>query len=155
MINIKRILFPTDFSENSKHALRYACELAHQFQAELHVLSVVQDIALVLPESGAMYSLPPINMDEAVKSAEEALRGVIPPDWAKEHTVVLTACTGAPFLEILRYAKEKEVDLIVLGTHGRTGLSHVLLGSVAERVVRSAPCPVLTVRPDGHEFVMP
>ena len=63
--------------------------------------------------------------------------------------------TGVPFLEIIRYAKELEIDLIVLGTHGRTGLAHVLLGSVAERVVRKSPCPVLTVHPKGHQFVMP
>ena len=62
---------------------------------------------------------------------------------------------GAPFLEIIRYAKENDVDLIVLGTHGRSGLAHVLLGSVAERVVRKSPCPVLTVRHPEHEFVMP
>ena len=62
---------------------------------------------------------------------------------------------GSPFLEIVRYAKDKNIDLIVLGTHGRSGLSHVLLGSVAERVVRKAPCPVLTVRHPEHEFVMP
>ncbi len=62
---------------------------------------------------------------------------------------------GRPFIEIIRYAREKKIDLIVLGTHGRSGLKHVLLGSVAERVVRKAPCPVLTIRHPEHEFVMP
>ena len=65
------------------------------------------------------------------------------------------AAEGTPFLEIIRYAREHEIDLIVMGTHGRSGLGHVLIGSVAERVVRKSPCPVLTIRPGGHEFVMP
>ena len=60
-----------------------------------------------------------------------------------------------PFVEIVTFAKDEETDLIVIGTHGRTGLKHMLIGSVAERVVRRAPCPVLTVRPDEHDFVMP
>jgi nucleotide-binding universal stress UspA family protein len=75
--------------------------------------------------------------------------------WDEKHTVVRELRKGSPFLEIVRYAKDKNIDLIVLGTHGRSGLSHVLLGSVAERVVRKAPCPVLTVRHPEHEFVMP
>jgi nucleotide-binding universal stress UspA family protein len=62
---------------------------------------------------------------------------------------------GIPFVEIVRHARKKNIDLIVIGTHGRTGLDHMLLGSVAEKVVRKAPCPVLTVRPEGHQFVMP
>jgi nucleotide-binding universal stress UspA family protein len=63
--------------------------------------------------------------------------------------------TGATFLEIIDYAKTQEIDLIVIGTHGRSGLMHVLMGSVAERVVQKAPCPVLTVKPEGHQFVLP
>jgi universal stress protein A len=62
---------------------------------------------------------------------------------------------GSPKAEIVRYARKQDIDLIVLATHGRTGLSHVLMGSVAESIVRTAPCPVLTVRPEGHQFVMP
>jgi nucleotide-binding universal stress UspA family protein len=75
--------------------------------------------------------------------------------WDENLTVVREIRQGSPFLEIIRYAKEKNIDLIVLGTHGRSGLAHVMLGSVAERVVRIAPCPVLTVRHPEHEFVMP
>ncbi|MFM7867597.1 MAG: universal stress protein, partial [Planctomycetaceae bacterium] len=62
---------------------------------------------------------------------------------------------GAAFMEIIDYAKSQDIDLIVIGTHGRSGLSHILMGSVAERVVRAAPCPVLSVKPSGHQFVMP
>ena len=63
--------------------------------------------------------------------------------------------TGTPFLEVIRYAKDHDIDLVIVGTHGRTGLVHVLMGSVAEKIVRKAPCPVLAVRPEGHQFVMP
>lgn len=71
------------------------------------------------------------------------------------HTVVRALVEGSPFVEIIRYAWEQDIDLIVLPTHGQTGLVHVMLGSVVEKVVRKAPCPVLTIRPDGHHFVMP
>jgi nucleotide-binding universal stress UspA family protein len=63
--------------------------------------------------------------------------------------------TGTPFVEIVRYAREKDIDVIVMGTHGHSGLVHAMIGSVAEKVVRKAGCPVLTVRPEGHQFVMP
>jgi nucleotide-binding universal stress UspA family protein len=72
-----------------------------------------------------------------------------------DYTVLRNVRHGSPFLEIIRYAKELDIDLIVMGTHGRTGLAHVLLGSVAEKVVRKAPCPVLTVRHGEHKFEMP
>ena len=89
-----------------------------------------------------------------------ALRDIDPPelpgpDWAGKCNVTREVLMGHPFVEIIRYAREQDVDCIVLGTHGRSGLSHLLLGSVAERVVRKAPCPVLTVRHPEHEFVMP
>lgn len=154
MISIKRILFPTDFSEFAKPAQDYASALAEQYHAELHVLYVLQDIALVMPEPGMMMSMPALNLDEVQESAERALASIIDPQWPQEKVVRATR-RGAPYVEIVRYAADKQIDLIVMGTHGRSGLPHVLLGSVAEKVVRKAPCPVLTVRPTGHEFVMP
>jgi nucleotide-binding universal stress UspA family protein len=87
--------------------------------------------------------------------AEKALAEIPDPAWAAGKSIVRVCRQGTPFLEIVRYAKEHEMDLIVLGTHGRSGLAHVLMGSVAERVVRKSPCPVLTVRPTEHQFVMP
>ena len=81
--------------------------------------------------------------------------GVLDPQWAAGRKVVHAVVEGSPKVEIVRYARQHDVDVIVLATHGRSGLAHVIIGSVAECVVRAAPCPVLTVRPEGHQFVMP
>lgn len=97
----------------------------------------------------------PSFVRESRKAAESALAGGVDPNWEVSHTVIRAIVEGSPFVEIIRYTREKEIDLIVLATHGQTGLVHVMLGSVAEMVVRKAPCPVLTVRPEGHQFVMP
>ena len=156
MIKIQRILFPTDFSTNSKFAQEYACQLAEHFSAELHLLYVVQDMTLMGPDIGSTSTMPASSMDEARASAEQALARL--PDvgtLTAAKQIVRATRPGTPFVEIVRYARENEIDIIVLGTHGRTGLVHVLLGSVAENVVRKAPCPVLTIRPTDHKFVMP
>lgn len=155
MISLKRILLPTDFSEHSKNALTYACAFAEQFGAELHVIHVVQDLVAMVPEPGLAFPPAGDYMGELKSSAEKALAAFPDAEWSKGKKVVRAVIQGPPFVEIIRYAKEHAVDLIVIGTHGRTGLVHVLLGSVAEKVVRKAPCPVLTVRKGEHEFVMP
>jgi universal stress protein A len=155
MIRLERILLPTDFSEFSKPAEKYACALAEQFDSELHLLHVLQDLIALVPEPGLAFPPPADYVQELRESAEKALAEMPDPAWAEGRRIVRATRQGPPFLEIVRYARELDVDLIVLGTHGRTGLSHILLGSVAERVVRKAPCPVLTVRPSGHQFVMP
>jgi nucleotide-binding universal stress UspA family protein len=89
------------------------------------------------------------------KHAKEQLEQFVPADWRAKHQVTLACQRGTPFVEIVRYARREVIDLIVMGTHGRGAIAHMLLGSVAERVIRKAPCPVLTVRPEEHEFVMP
>ncbi len=155
MIDLKRILLPTDFSAYSEQAMTYACAFAEQFDAELHLLHVLQDLVAIVPEPGVAFPPPGDYMGEMKTSAEQALAQLPDPEWAAGRTIVRETRQGPPFLEIIRYAKEQEIDMIVLGTHGRGGLAHVLLGSVAEKVVRKAPCPVLTVRPGEHEFVMP
>lgn len=155
MIEIKRILLPTDFSENSQHGVAYACALAEQFRSELHVLHVVQDLVAMVPEPGLAFPPPGDYVREMEEAARAALAQIPDASWAAGKTVVRVTRQGPPFLEIVRYAKEQSIDLIVMGTHGRSGLAHVLMGSVAERVVRKAPCAVLTVRPKGHQFVMP
>lgn len=155
MISLKRVLLPTDFSEYSRLALSYACAFAEQFKTELHVLHVVQDLVAMVPEPGLAFPPPGDYMRELTQSAERSLGTFVDEKWAAGKSVVRVVRQGPPFLEIVRYAKENDIDLIVLGTHGRSGLVHVLLGSVAEKVVRKAPCPVLTVRKGEHEFVMP
>jgi len=156
MIKLERILVPTDMSEFSGHALRYGCEFANRFGAELHLLNVVQDIVAMVPEPGLAFPAPGEYMAEMQDAAKQALEQL--PESGKvqpEITVHREVRVGTPFLEIVRYAKDIDADMVVIGTHGRTGLAHVLLGSTAEKVVRKAPCPVLTVRPEGHDFVMP
>lgn len=155
MIELKKIVLATDFSTYSDSATKFGCALAEQFDSELHVLHVLQDLVAVVPEPGVAFPPPGDYMDELRKSAEQALQEVIDSAWEQGKRVVRAIRQGPPFLEIVRYAKEVDADLIVLGTHGRTGLAHVLLGSVAEKVVRKASCPVLTVRHDAHEFRMP
>ncbi len=156
MIPLKRILLPTDFSEQSGEATRYACAFAEQFQAELHVLHVVEKLAATIPEAVVEMATALENyLEVAETKALAQLTKVLEPGWEQGKHVTLATRTGLAFLKIIEYAKEHEIDLIVMGTHGRTGLSHVLMGSVAERVVRMAPCPVLTVHPEGHQFVMP
>lgn len=153
MIQLKKILLPTDFSQNSRTAQKYACALADQFGAELHVLYVLQDLTLVMPEPGAMFAIPAVNTAEIQQSAEKALATIPEPGWCAGKKVVRATRNGSPYAEIVRYAADAAIDLIVISTHGRTGLTHVLLGSVAEKVVRKANCPVLTVRPNERDFV--
>jgi universal stress protein A len=154
MIQLARILLPTDFSEFSSEATKYACALAEQFDAELHLLHVLEIHQSTTPDFAMGLALPS-RTKESRKAAEKALENVLDSKWAEGRKVVKAILEGTPFLEIIRCAKEHGIDLIVMGTHGRSGLVHVLIGSVAEKVVRKAPCPVLTVRPEGHQFVMP
>jgi universal stress protein A len=160
MISLHRILLPTDFSDAAACAVPYACELAGQFGAELHVLFVIHDLASEVPDFGMGLAFPgylerlPERSQKLEEEAVEHLAKVLPDGWDRSR-VVLATRKGPPFQRIIEYAREHQTGLIVMGTHGRGMLSHTLLGSVAERVVRKAPCPVLTVRPDEHEFVMP
>ena len=150
MIALRRILAPTDFSECAKRARSYATELAKRFDAELHMLHVVQPIAL------PTYVGPVLdNLHDLEEAARKELEEWEDPQFEPSMRLARRVVTGPPFVEILRYARQNEIDLIVVGTHGRAGLMHALVGSVAEKVVRKSPCPVLTVRPDEHQFVMP
>jgi universal stress protein A len=155
MIKLQRILLPTDFSEFSAAARMYACAFADQFQAELHVLHVIQDLAPLVPEPGAALAPPLDYLRELELNAQAMLERALDAQWSVGKRIVKAVRQGPPFLEIIRYAQETNIDLIVIGTHGRSGLAHMLMGSVAEKVVRKSPCPVLTVRHPEHEFVAP
>lgn len=150
IVSIRRILFPTDFSEPAKEAQKYASTLAEKFGAELHVLHVVPEIILPATDSYTTWSLPEGGMKAQLDAAEKQLQTEFDATSGVRRAVVV----GFPIEEIMKYAADKAIDLIVVGTHGHTGLSHLLLGSVAEKLVRLAKCPVLTVHPQGHQFVI-
>ncbi len=153
-MKIKRILFPTDFSELGKAAEKWACQLADQFGAQLHVLHVLHDLFLIMPPAAVSVMVPPKLLEDVVTSAEEEIQKIPPPVWASGKPIVRAMRVGSIYDTIVQYAHEHAIDLIVIGTHGRTGLPHVLLGSVAERVVQHAGCSVLTVRPERPAKVM-
>lgn len=153
-IRIQRILLPTDFSPYSAAATQYACELATKFEAELHLLHSLEVHLSSTPDFVMGLDLPRY-VKESRDAAAKALTKVLDPQWSAGRTVVQAVVEGSPRVEIVRYARQHAMDLIVLATHGRSGLAHMIIGSVAESVVRTAPCPVLTVRPEGHQFAMP
>ena len=147
-MKVQSILFPTDFSELSKAAEQSACDLADGFGAELHVLHVLSDVFLTMPQTAAALLISPNALEGEITGAEEAIQKVPPSEWVSGRKVVRAVRIGSTYSTIVEYALENAIDLIVLGTHGHTGLKHVLLGSVAERVVQNAPCSVLTVPAD-------
>ena len=147
MVTIKKILFPTDFSEFSKAAEKSACDLADEFGAELHVLHVLNDLFLTMPLTAAALLISPDSLEKEVTFAEREILK-IPPTVLAGKQVVRAVRIGSTYDTVVQYAKENAIDLIVMGTHGRIGLRHALLGSIAERVVQLAPCSVLTVRPE-------
>lgn len=154
MIKITNILVATDFSEVADAALEYGRTLAEHFRAELHLLHVAGD--LLAANAGVAGYLPDLTAvqregeEAARKQVSERLGGQ---HGSRGHGLVLTS--NAPAHTIVEYANSSKMDLIVIGTQGRSGVSRLLMGSVAERVVRTAPCPVLTVHHPEHEFVVP
>jgi universal stress protein A len=152
LIKLRTILAPVDFSENSAKALDYVRALAGQFNAKVVLLHVVEPT--VIPDN---FGIVPPSYEEIgtalVKAAEERLVTLAAEVSPKAGTVRQMVRTGRAPWEIVRLAKEVEADLIVITTHGYTGLKHVLMGSTAELIVRHAPCPVLTVRDPEHDFV--
>lgn len=155
MIALSRILYPTDFSEVSLNAMKYAKALAQQFDAELHCLHVVDEAYnywLSLGPDGVPMGPDPEEVNDAANEKIKAFEAEYLEDMPRR---VVSIVRGHPFVEIIQYAKRENIDLIVIGTHGRGAIAHALVGSVAEKVVRKAPCPVLSCRPKEHEFVMP
>ena len=152
MIKLKKVLVPTDFSDSARHAFTYGVSFAREYKAELVLLHVVENLTVgyasdlfPVPMAEVFQEISGYARTELAKLAEEAKqKGVATSD---------VVAQGKPSAEIIRYAAENGVDMIVLGTHGKGMLDQALFGSTTERVVRRAPCPVLTVRMAGHEFV--
>jgi len=149
VFKLKKILVPVDFSDCSNKALQYAVPFVKQFDAELILLHVVQ-ISLSVPEMPAIdIGLIQRQIRETGKKELQKLQRTVADEIPSE-TVLRV---GTPYMEIINAVKELDIDLIILATHGRTGLAHVFLGSTAERVVRHAGCPVLVVRERERDFV--
>lgn len=152
LLKLASILVPIDFSKGSKKALQYAIPFARQFNAGITLLNVVQP-HYVSGDFGAMDF--PVFAADLQKSSAQQLSALAAKGVRGQVPVTTVVRTGSPVAEIVDAAKALKADLIILSTHGRTGLGHVLLGSVAENVVRLAPCPVLVVREHEREFVTP
>jgi nucleotide-binding universal stress UspA family protein len=151
VIQIKRILVPTDFSESAQHALTYGVSFAREYKAELILVHVVE--TLTVGYASDLFPVPMAEVFEEISGYAKAeiakIAAAIRP---KEVEVRELVVQGKPSAEITRIAKEESVDIIVLGTHGKGMLDQALFGSTAERVIRRAPCPVLTCQLHQHEF---
>ena len=156
MIAIKKILVATDFGLASETALNYGRALALQFGAALHVLHVTQNVYVTATTDYGFSSLP-VELQADIERAAQRTTDALLTDEDRRllNATAATVTHNTPAAAIVEYARSKRIDLIVLGTHGRGALGHLFMGSVAERVVRTAPCPVLAVRNPEHEFVLP
>ena len=154
MLPIRRILFPTDFSEYAEHAWSYALTFAQEFGAEVHLLHVVAPPPR-LAEAYAVNFDPEKMVKALTEEANASMDRTV--EAAKSWGLIFRreVRVGVDFREIIDYATKHDIDLIVMATHGRTGLAHALLGSVAEKVVRKSPCPVLTIKHPTMKFEMP
>ncbi len=168
MIALKRILVPTDFSESAAAAVRYGVAFARAFHARLDLLHVTgrRELEDILEGERVVHVLT---------DAPDATRAVDPYDLLHDaerqrlatllteqeqqdlqtQYVLRVSGSGGPYAEIVRYAVEQDIDMIVMGAHGHGGVAHMLMGSVTENMIRQAPCPVLAVRHPEHEFILP
>lgn len=142
---IHKVLIPIDFSDYSKNALKYAAQFAQQFKAKMFLVYVVEPMIYPADFSMGQVAIPSTDIDLQKRGDEELnnlAKSLIDP--SVEVEIIIK--TGKPFVEINETAIEKDIDLIIMATHGHTGVEHLLFGSTAEKVVRKAPCPVLTLR---------
>jgi nucleotide-binding universal stress UspA family protein len=144
-MEIKSILFPTDFSEGSAQALQYAVDMSKRYGAKLYVIHVIYDIA-----KATGWYVPHVSMDEMYKDIQEGAKKELERFGVEElagvKNVERRVITGVPHEEIINFVSANKIDLVIMGTHGRKGIDKILFGSTAAQVVRHAPCPVLTVR---------
>ena len=145
MEQIKKILVPIDFSDYSKNALKYAAQFAKQFNAKIYLIYVVEPMIYPADFSMGQVAIPSTDIDLHSR-AEEELKKLSKDIVNSNSRVEILIKTGKPFVEIIEAASANDIDLIIIATHGHTGVEHLLFGSTAEKVVRKAPCPVLTLR---------
>lgn len=156
MIKIKKILYPTDFSEYADHARMYVSEMAKAFDSKVVLMHTIQAPSHYEVAYNYELALNPDEIGEKRQKAADKKLNEIAQLIREEGVEVETMITlGSAFVDIVSTARKQEVDLVILSTHGWGFIKHVLMGSTAERVVRKAPCPVLTVRKEEHEFVHP
>lgn len=154
MVDIKNILYTTDFSDYSKYALPYAVEMAEKFDATLNCLYVVEPVNT--PVDFGWTQVNYVELEEQhTEHARESLEKLVQEEIPEHIDRKVHIFHGRSFKEIITFSKDTEIDLIVMATHGLSGLSHILFGSTTEKVVRKSPCPVLTVRHPEHKFEMP
>lgn len=150
MITIRRILVPTAFDDCSIPSVHYGAELAEKFGAEFILLHVVQDVALAMPDAVMPSPTPAPMLNELLDAARDGLANLVGAEKLERLKPRREVRVGSPAAEIIAAAADLDVDLICIGTHGRGAIAHFLLGSVAEKVVRQAPCAVLTIRPKAR-----
>lgn len=144
-LQVSKILVPIDFSDYSKMALDYAVEFAKKFNSQLFLIYVIEPI--VYASDFGLGQVPISSIDMEIQSrAEDEMQKLINEKVPKETKVSWIVKVGKPFIEIINEAKERDCDLIIIATHGHTGIEHILFGSTAEKVVRKSPIPVLVVR---------
>ena len=149
-MKFKTILFATDFSEGSKNALPYAVDIANRYEAKLFFMHVIYDVARTTG-----WYVPHISVEEMYNDLEKSAKAELQKTFIEEmrgfKAIEHVVAKGIPYEEITKFAETNQIDLIVIATHGRTGLDRLLFGSTAEQVVRYAPCPVLSVRLPKHQ----
>ncbi len=150
---LKKILCPLDFSKNSFLALRYSIAFARADNASITLLHVVTPTVTSLPGEVGLLNVPPGTSEEIIASSSKRLQTIAQDIAGEVAHVDTTVLYGTPFIEICCHAVNHETDLIVMGSRGRGRLSHFLIGSVTEQVLRKAPCPVLTVKDRDRELL--
>lgn len=151
-LKINKILVPIDFSDYSKAALRYAVNFAKLFNAEIILIYVVEPVIYPPDFSMGQIAIPTVTT-EFDDRAKEELKKLAKNEIPSQTNVQTILKTGKPFVEIIDTAAELDVDMIIIATHGHSGVEHILFGSTAEKVVRKAPCPVLTIREPVKGFL--
>ena len=155
MMVLKKVLVATDFGDASDRALEYGRELARTFGADLHVLHVVENVVTRYATEAGYINFPAVQaeVEEGARTRLNAL--MTPDDRATLRVITAIGTSNLPATAIVDYARTENIDLVVMGTHGRGAVAHLLMGSVAEKVVRLAPCPVMTVHAVEHDCLAP